>query len=214
MMLRLILWLGLISILIACTALTTAGPGTTGGDDMAGMDHNQDSTSDDMAAMESTTNELAALNGAEFEIAFLDAMIPHHQSAIDMAQIALERGQREEIKTLAQAIITAQEAEIDQMTTWLNDWHGRAPSGEDHGMTMADATENLRTMAAEEFDLAFVNAMIPHHETAVQMAELVAERTARAELQTMATDIITSQQAEIDQMNQWATAWGDKVSRQ
>jgi len=185
----------------ACSPAATE-TGNTPDDGMGGMEHSDDGTMtemDDMAEMQAGVDAIAALSGEEFEIAFLDAMIPHHQSAIEMATIALERAQDPETKSAAQAIIAAQEAEIAQMTGWLNEWYGRTPSGDEHGMAMPNETESLRTIPSDEFDSAFYAAMIPHHESAIAMAELVAERTQRPELTTLATAIITTQQAEIAQ---------------
>ena len=70
--------------------------------------------------------ELAALCTATgpFDRAFIGAMIPHHQSAIAMAKVALERSTHPELKTLHLAIIDAQQREIEQMTTWRNEWYG------------------------------------------------------------------------------------------
>src|SRR5947208_32825 len=59
-----------------------------------------------------------------FDQAFIDTMIPHHQSAIDAAQLAQARAVHQEIKTLAAAIITAQQSEIDQMEAWRLAWYG------------------------------------------------------------------------------------------
>jgi uncharacterized protein (DUF305 family) len=176
---------------------------------MEGMDHStMEDGSSEMSEMEMGVAELEGLSGDEFEVAFLDLMIPHHQSATEMAEIALERTEGEEIRVAAQAIIDAQEAEITQMTGWLDEWHGQQPSGMDHGMSMGNEVEALRTVPAEEFDVAFLNAMIPHHESAIQMAELVPDRTERPELNALATAIRTTQQVEIDQFSAWLEAWG------
>jgi len=59
-----------------------------------------------------------------FDQRFIEAMIPHHEGAIMMARDALQKVERQEIKDLAQAIITAQEAEIEQMRQWLQEWYG------------------------------------------------------------------------------------------
>ncbi len=61
---------------------------------------------------------------APFDQRFIQAMIPHHVGAIAMAQDALQNAERQEIKDLAQAIISAQEAEIAQMRQWLQEWYG------------------------------------------------------------------------------------------
>jgi uncharacterized protein (DUF305 family) len=63
---------------------------------------------------------------ANFDLAFIDAMIPHHQSAIMMAQVALERAEHPELKSLAQAIVDAQRREIEQMQAWREAWSGAA----------------------------------------------------------------------------------------
>ncbi|HEX2184781.1 MAG TPA: DUF305 domain-containing protein [Chloroflexota bacterium] len=78
----------------------------------------------DMAA------EVEALRGAPdpFERAFIDAMIPHHQGAIDAARLAQQRAVRQEIKDLARAIIADQQREIDQMQQWFAAWYGAAPA--------------------------------------------------------------------------------------
>ena len=179
----------LMLLTVSCApAVTETGGSSTGA--MSAMDH-------DMAEMQAGVDAIAALSGDEFEIAFLDAMIPHHQSAVEMAMIALERGQQPETTAAAREILDSQEAEIARMTTWLLEWHGRKPSGDTHGMAMPNETEALRTVPAAEFDAAFFAAMIPHHESAIEMAELVEGRTQRPELTTLATAIITTQQAEI-----------------
>ena len=203
----------LMALLAACSQAPTAAPEEAGaadsesaavddGDSMAGMDHGEMGMADDMAAT------LETLEGDEFEIAFIDAMIPHHESAIEMAEIALERSQRPELQAAAQAIIAAQQAEITQMTGWLEEWHGATPSGQDHGMAMADEVEALRTVAAEEFDVAFLEAMIPHHDGAIEMAELVAGRTDRAELNALAEAVLAAQRTENEQFEQWIADWG------
>lgn len=83
-------------------------PGLT---DTGGMDM-------DMGPME------VAAGDTPFEQRFIEAMIPHHEGAIAMARDALQKAERQEIKDLAQAIITAQEGEIAQMREWRQAWYG------------------------------------------------------------------------------------------
>lgn len=61
--------------------------------------------------------------------------------------------------------------------------------------------------AAADYDLRFIDAMIPHHEGALVMAQDLAQKAKRPELQKLAKDLLTSQQAEIDQMQQWQKSW-------
>lgn len=65
---------------------------------------------------------LEGKNGAEFDAAFLMEMTVHHQGAVDMAKQVLEKSQNDELKAFAQAIINAQEGEIEEMAQWQTSW--------------------------------------------------------------------------------------------
>jgi uncharacterized protein (DUF305 family) len=141
---------------------------------------------------------------------FIEMMIPHHQDAIDMAEMALKRAEYPELKKLAQNIIQDQEREIKEMKGWYQQWFGRAvpPTTsqgmmgmhQDHGM-MAMDLEALAT--TKNFDQEFIRQMIPHHQMAVKMASELKNNTDRPEMDKLADDIIRSQSAEIKQMKQW-----------
>jgi uncharacterized protein (DUF305 family) len=65
-----------------------------------------------------------------FDREFIDMMIPHHQGAIRMARVELEKGENRELKELAESIIDAQAKEIDEMNTWRVEWFGAvSPAG-------------------------------------------------------------------------------------
>jgi uncharacterized protein (DUF305 family) len=155
-----------------------------------------------------------------FDLRFIDAMIPHHEGAVVMAQAALQQSSRPEMKQLAQAIIDAQQKEIAQMKAWRKTWYPSVsetpmmydePMG--HMMPMSETMRNSMMMnmdlgtADDQFDLRFINAMIPHHEGALTMAKDAAEKSDRPEIKEWAQAILSSQQQEIDQMNQWRKAW-------
>jgi uncharacterized protein (DUF305 family) len=155
-----------------------------------------------------------------FDLRFIDAMIVHHQGAVEMAQTALEQSERDEIKQLSEDIIAAQEQEIQQMQEWRQAWYPDAADEPmmyhaemEHMMPMSEEMKSSMAMnvdlgaADEEFDLRFIEAMIPHHEGAVTMAEEALEKSDRPEIQQLAQAIIDSQQSEIDQMNRWQQSW-------
>jgi uncharacterized protein (DUF305 family) len=75
--------------------------------------------------MDMGTMEIAADASTPFDQRFIAAMIPHHEGAIAMAKDAQQKAEHQEIKTLAQAVITAQEAEIAQMKQWRQEWFGQ-----------------------------------------------------------------------------------------
>lgn len=72
--------------------------------------------------MESMTTELRAKSGDEYDKAFIDYMIAHHQAAVDMAKLSASNTERPEIKQLSQAIVTAQQGEILTMKQWQEKW--------------------------------------------------------------------------------------------
>src|ERR1700674_1277103 len=98
--------------LIAAFALVTA---------TVAFGHNPNGQVDAMNA------SLEKLKGAEFEQSFLQQMIQHHRSAIEMAKMVPDHTQRAELRQLAEKIISAQQQEIEQMTKWLTDWYKASP---------------------------------------------------------------------------------------
>ena len=147
--------------------------------------------------------------------AFAQEMIPHHESAVEMAEIAQERGQSEFVKSLAEDIVSSQSAEIEQLTAAekrLADEGvevGELDMGMDMEMDMGMDIESLRT--AEPFDEAFVTMMIPHHESAVVMAKAELADGGDEELQSLAEEIIAAQEREIEEMRAFLTDRGAEV---
>ena len=142
---------------------------------------------------------------------FIVEMIPHHVGAIEMARVALERSKRPEIRTLAEGIIEAQTREIGDMTAWYEGWFGSAPPaggmGGMHMGSMEGDTAVLASVGDAQFDREFMEQMIPHHEMAIMMAQMLAAGTERREMSTLADQIITSQSLEIQMMRNWLKDW-------
>lgn len=160
---------------------------------------------------------------ADFDLRFIDGMVPHHEGGVVMAQDALQKSKRPQIRKLADEIIKAQDKEINQMKQWRQGWYPKAPSTPmawhaqmNHMMPMSqDQIKSMRMdmdlgAADNEFDLRFLDAMIPHHEGAVVMALDAVKKSKRPEIKKLAQTIISSQQAEIEQMKGWRKAWYKK----
>ena len=146
-----------------------------------------------------------------FDLQFIDTMTGHHKSAIDMAKMAVEKTQNAELKAFAQKIISDQNKETAQMKDWREKWFTGKPSAmnmEMSGMmsSMPDM-KKLETASGKEFDLAFLEGMIPHHAGAVQMAKDALTKTEKPEIKTLAQNIIKAQEEEIKKMQTWKTAW-------
>lgn len=167
-------------------------------------------------------------SAAPFDQQFIDMMVPHHQGAVEMAKIAQQRGERPEIKQMAEAIIRSQDAEIRQMKEWRKAWYGSDQTppmskmpmvpgmsggsmpghsmGAGATMDMAADVAKLRS-APVPFDRAFIDAMIPHHQSAIDAAKAAETRAQKAEIKTLAKQIMADQQREIEQMQQWRRSW-------
>ncbi|MCA1728389.1 MAG: DUF305 domain-containing protein [Actinobacteria bacterium] len=181
-------------------------------DDMQGMDHsNMEMSSGGMDSGAMGASELVMENGKYSDERFIDAMVPHHQGAIDMAQVALQNAQHPEIQQLAQNIIADQQAEIDELKSIKQQEYGTSEvpmemSSDEMKMmgTMQDPSE----LANEDpFDKAFIDAMIPHHESAIEMAQVAQENTDDPEIRKLAQGIVDAQQAEIQEMTDWRAEW-------
>jgi uncharacterized protein (DUF305 family) len=167
---------------------------------------------------QSGMNNTRAVNNIDRH--FIEQMIPHHEDAITMANLAIEKSQHQEIKDLAKDINRTQSTENKQMKIWYKNWFGTAvPEDSEyttsHGMgtgrmhmgmmgneTDMDALEN-----AEDFDKAFIEQMIPHHQMAVMMAQMLYNATERKEMKTLAQNIINAQTKEINEMRTWYAKW-------
>src|SRR3989338_7228260 len=151
-----------------------------------------------------------SMMGQNIDQHFIVQMIPHHEGAVEMAKVALERSKRPEILSLAQVIIEAQTREINDMTSWYRSWFGSAPPAGGMGMMMEGMigdTDELARVADAEFDREFILQMIPHHEMAIMMASMLQATTVRPEMKTLADNIITSQSREIEMMRNWLSDW-------
>ena len=143
--------------------------------------------------------------GNPMDRAFVAEMIPHHESAVDMAEIALERGEGEFVKRLARDIVRTQNEEIATMRRIDRELAGQGVergrmSGHGMGMEMDDgAMAELRE--ADPFGRAFIDEMIPHHQGAIRMARLELEQGQNADLEQLTKAIIDAQAREIREMN-------------
>lgn len=164
----------------------------------------------EMHGIDAMTQSLEPLKGKEFEVAFLKDMIHHHQSAVDMAKLAASNTKRPELNKLGQQITSSQKSEIEEMTGWLKSWHNETPGSMDKVPGMDKMMADMKTLENAknaDFDRMFLQMMIPHHEGAVSMSELVEKRT---ELRKLAQNIIKAQKAEIAEMKSWEKTWFKK----
>ncbi|MFE5034881.1 DUF305 domain-containing protein [Streptomyces sp. NPDC056683] len=183
----------------AALALTACGSG----DDGAGTAHASHS-----AAAGATASATAGAHNAQ-DVSFAQSMIPHHQQALEMAGLAVDRGSSAQVRSLAARIEKAQDPEIRTMTGWLKAWGEDVPmAGMDHsghagmaGMMSDKDMTMLKQAKGTAFDTMFLTMMVEHHRGAVEMAGTEKTKGAYGPATTMADAIVTAQNAEIKEMN-------------
>lgn len=166
----------------------------------------------------SSNDDDPATGGSEFndaDVAFAQQMIPHHQQAIEMAEMAQDRAENTQVKELAADIERAQGPEIEMMSGWLREWGEEVPEtgqmdGMDHGdtsteqslhgMMSEDDMDELHQSSGIAFDEMFLTMMIEHHDGAIEMAQTEQEDGKSSDAVELATKIESDQKAEIETM--------------
>jgi uncharacterized protein (DUF305 family) len=153
-------------------------------------------------------------NGKYSDKAFIDAMVPHHQGAIAMAEVALKNAEHQEIIQLSRNIVSSQQAEIEDLKSIKQEEFGTSnvpmemSPKQMRGMGMMMDPQQLANQ--KPFDEAFIDAMIPHHRSAIEMAQVALENSDNPKIKELAQNIISAQQREIEQMKQWRKEWYPK----
>jgi uncharacterized protein (DUF305 family) len=183
-------------LVLAAVALLAAG---CGGDD---------------AAEEAGGQETVASGEVPFDKAFIDAMVPHHREAIEMAKAANDRGLTQaDLRKIADDIIESQQREIDQMLAWREEWFGSRQLGpiqpdvlgvpeSELGMEHGSADE---IAGAVDVEATFAQMMIPHHEGAITMAKAAEKRAQHDEVKELAAAIVAAQEREIETLEKHAS---------
>ncbi|MEJ7842923.1 MAG: DUF305 domain-containing protein [Rubrobacter sp.] len=173
---------------------------------MEGMDQGQTGP----GSMAQASRELVMSNGEYSDEAFIDAMVPHHRGAVDMAEVALKNAGHREIRDLAEEIVGAQEAEIKDLRSIKRREFGTSkipPATSEEDMAAMGMTDPGRLAGQRPFDRAFIDAMTPHHESAIAMAEVASKESDNAEIREIARGIVDAQKREKAQMERWREEW-------
>jgi uncharacterized protein (DUF305 family) len=165
-------------------------------------DHTQHATA-------TSTSSMVAAHNAD-DVMFAQMMIQHHQQAVDLAAMAAVHTTNQAVRILAAKISAEQQPEIQAMKALLLQWDVDPNAMGDHGGhgsamqgIVDDATmTKLKSLNGPEFDTLWLQAMIGHHQGAIDMAKTEIAKGQSADMTAMAKTMVTAQQAEIDQMKQ------------
>jgi uncharacterized protein (DUF305 family) len=190
--------------LAGCSTGTTGTTGSTAtsssaatGSSMPGMDHGS-------SGMMSSSAPVASAEHNAADTMFTQGMIPHHEQAVEMSGMMLQKKDIPAAVTdLATRIQAAQAPEIEKMTGWLKSWNETATMGAGHtmdGMMGDDDLKQLEAAQGTEAAKLFLTQMIAHHEGAVMMAKTETSQGKNADAIKLSKDIVTAQEAEIKEM--------------
>ncbi len=156
----------------------------------------------DMKSMTSAMNSLSKLTGRSFDRAYLSMMIPHHTAAVAMSKAVLPVSKDEQVKGWANDIIKSQQEEITTMNALLK------PYGGPNTTLTALMQKSMGGMAnmvkvSKDPDLAFVQGMLPHHSSAIDMAKMALGKSTDAQVLKLSRDIVVAQAGEMYDFQTW-----------
>ena len=205
------------------TVNTNSAADPHAGHSMNQMNQNTSHANHDMSDMQHDMSNMGPMVSAPgaasqpYDLQFIDSMIHHHEGAVMMSKMALEKTENAELRPFLQKIIDDQDKEIARLKEWRNDWYAGKPSAlnmEMPGMKMGSEKMNtvshekeMQAMAGKDFDLHFIDMMIPHHEGAIVMAKDALQKAEHAEIKTLSSEVVREQEAEIKQMREWKEKW-------
>lgn len=173
-----------------------------------------------------TGPRLEQLSGDEFDKAFLLQMGIHQLRAVMIARPASTKALHQEVRDFGTRTIITNTAQYEQMRSWAKDWYdiemadsatileglGGVPTpAEGRPRTVVDfdggIADDLARLPPERLEPTFLNLMIAHHQSGIEMAVLAYYNAEHQELMDLANAIETSHTAEIERMKGWLTVW-------
>lgn len=162
------------------------------------------------ATASQSTAAAATTASPQYDLQFIDAMTKHHQSAVEMATLASQRAAAPEIKQMATKMAADQQKEIAQLKAWRDQWFANAPASDGASIPGASSMNmdmsHLQSLQGHQFDMMFIDMMVPHHEGAITMSCDAHAKAEHAELKKFARDVIRAQEREISQLQQWKSS--------
>ncbi len=200
---------------LTAVALTACGNAST---PASNADQNRPASAGTTAASPSTPNGNPSPDAASgqhnaADLAFVAGMVPHHQQAVTMSQMAQKQATNAKVKSLAADIQAAQGPEITTMTGWLTAWGQPAPTSGAHdmsqmggagmgGMMTDEQMQQLSAASGAAFDRMWLQMMVAHHQGAVEMSGVELRDGKNADAKKLAQQIIDAQKKEITVMKQ------------
>ena len=149
---------------------------------------------------------------AGYDLQFIDTMTKHHQMAISMGEMAGQSATDAKVKEFGRMVVDDQKKDIARLAAWRSEWYASAPDA--HNMQLPGASSmdmdmgHMQTMKGHDFDMMFVEMMIPHHKGALEMSRDALQKSVRPEIKAFAQETIDKQLKEIGAMEDWKKSRG------
>ncbi len=144
--------------------------------------------------------------GSEFEQSFLQSFPQHHQDAIEMSQLCLQKSTDPDMKQLCQRMISSQTEEKQQMTGWLQSWYGgkgEAPASKMQKMETQHKTmmSKLNADSGKSFDNEFMMDIVQHHKMGIAELQKCQAKAEHQELKSLCDKMMTEQKDDLTKLN-------------
>ncbi|MFI6604247.1 DUF305 domain-containing protein [Nonomuraea sp. NPDC050536] len=139
------------------------------------------------------------------DVMFVQMMVPHNHQGIEIVRIGSERATNQQLKTMAKAIETTQQDEVEAMLRWLHAWDQplQAPQGahaHHGGMPETDRRQIAALTTSKHFERDLVNLLVAHQDDAIRMADAEVHGGANPTVKDYARRVQQSRKAEIQQL--------------
>jgi uncharacterized protein (DUF305 family) len=181
----------ILGLLLAMPALAAADPGPH----------------PEFVAQQQSIQELQQLSGSALEVGYINRIVPHHQGAIDMAEIIARKAVHPELRDEAEQIIQEQEDEIAMLTTYLQQTHGQQVQPDRRFAMMPDMMQMLRDADPMMAEKMFLLMMREHHQSANLLGAVILGKPASQVLKDQAQMMVTSQTAQQGRFANYLKAW-------
>ncbi|BBL80475.1 hypothetical protein RxyAA322_23290 [Rubrobacter xylanophilus] len=164
---------------------------------MAAADgHSMQMDSDEMRMMDDALADLESSEGKEFEVAYVNQMVPHHQGALEMAQAVVDRASDRRVRDAAARIIEDQRREIEELTEFLREKYGREVQPDRRMAMDPSMIQRMNDVDPATAEKMFLLGMREHHEVAIRMGEIALRKAQSQEILVQADNMVSSQRAE------------------
>ena len=156
-----------------------------------------------------TTSAPLASTSAEYDLQFIDTMTVHHQMAVTMSAAAVQKGADAKVKEFGRKGGEDQKNDIARLAAWRQRWYPNAADA--HSMQLPGASSmnmdmsHMQMSSGHDFDMMFVDMMIPHHKGAIEMSRDALQKAQRQELKDFAQETIDKQEKELQE---WKKSMG------